>query len=137
MNTSNNDFTSQTKRNTVRLAIWTWTWVLTMALAAFGPKFLWNENTTLTLLAIILNVGMGFLMIRANMRFINGLDELQRKIQIDAMAIALGVGIVGGLAYSLLDTTNLIPWDAEIAVLVVIISVTYMVSLFINQKRYL
>ncbi len=137
MSTSNNDFKSTTKRNTIQLAIWTWSWVLTMALAAFGPKFLWNENKTLTLLAIIINIAMGFMMIRANMRFLNGLDELQRKIQIDAMALSLGVGIVGGLAYSLLDTTNLIPWDAEISLLVVIISVTYMVSLFVNQKRYL
>lgn len=137
MNASKNDFKSQTKRNTIQLAIWTWTWVLSMALAAFGPKFLWNENKTLTLLSILLNVGMGAMMIRANMKFVNGLDELQRKIQTDAMALSLGVGIVGGLAYSLLDTTNLIPWDAEISVLVVIISLTYMVSLFVNQKRYL
>ncbi|THD69176.1 hypothetical protein E7Z59_02265 [Robertkochia marina] len=137
MNATNNDFKSKTKRNTIQLAIWTWSWVLSMALAAFGPKFLWDQNKGLTLAAILLNLAMGFMMIRANMKFLNGLDELQRKIQIDAMAISLGVGIVGGLAYSLLDTTNLIPWDAEISLLVVIISVTYMVSLLVNQKRYL
>lgn len=137
MNTKKNDFKLQTVRNTRQLGVWTFAWVLSMALASFGPKFLWDNNKTLSLLAILLNLGMGFMMIRANMKFLNGLDELQRKLQIDAMAISLGVGIVGGLAYSLLDTTNIIPWDAEISLLVVLISVTYMISLFVNQKRYL
>lgn len=137
MSALKSDFKSKTHKNTVHLAIWTGAWVTSMALATFGPEFLWENNTLLTLSGILLNIAMGIMMIRANMRFLNGLDELQRKIQIDAMAISLGVGVVGGLAYSLLDTTNIIPWDAEISFLVILISVTYMVTLFVNQKRYL
>ncbi|WP_224487915.1 hypothetical protein [Robertkochia flava] len=137
MSATKNDFKAQTHKNTVRLAVWTGAWVVSMALAAFGPKFVWNENKTLSVLAILLNVSMGIMMILANRTLIKGMDELQRKIQIDAMAISLGVGVVGGLAYSLLDTTNVIPWDAEISFLVVLISVTYMIGIFVNQKRYL
>lgn len=137
MTTQNNNFKAEVHRNTIRLAVWTGAWVLSMALASFGPKFLWEENKALTIPAIGLNVLMGIMMILANIKNINAMDELQRKIQMDAMAVSLGVGVVGGLAYSILDQTNIIPWDAEISVLVILISLTYMVSLFINQKRYL
>ena len=75
-------------------------------------------------------------MIFANIRHLNGLDDLQKKIQLEGMAIALGVGIVGGLSYSLLDTTNLISQDAEISFLVILIALTYLFSVFIGQKRY-
>ena len=52
------------------------------------------------------------------------------------MALALGVGVVGGLSYSLLDTTNLIAQDAEISYLVILIALTYLASVVIGQKRY-
>lgn len=69
-------------------------------------------------------------------KWLKQLDELQLKIQLDAMALALGVGIVGGLSYSLLDITNLIPMDAEISVLVIAISLTYLAGSIIGTRRY-
>ena len=75
-------------------------------------------------------------MIWMNIKYLSGLDEMQKKIQLDAMALALGVGVIGGLNYSLLDVTNLITGDAEISVLVIIISITYMAGILIGQKRY-
>ncbi|WP_139956958.1 hypothetical protein [Flavicella sediminum] len=126
----------QVKKNTKKLAIWTALWTSSMALATFGPKFIWDENTILTILAVLLNALLGLGMILMNIRHINALDDLQKKIQLDAMGIALGTGVVGGLSYSLLDITNLISNDAEISFLVIFMSVTYMISLLIGQKRY-
>ena len=68
--------------------------------------------------------------------FFNSLDELQRKIHIESLAITLGLAVVAGLSFSLLDQTNLIPIDAEIGFLVGFIGLTYMIALFINTKRY-
>jgi hypothetical protein len=127
---------NQTKINTKKLAIWTMLWTLSMALATFGPKFIWDENTTLTVLAVIINALFGAGMILMNIKHIKGLDDLQKKIQLDAMGIALGVGVVGGLSYTLLDTTNLIANDAEIAFLVILISITYLIGIMVGQKRY-
>ena len=67
---------------------------------------------------------------------LNSLDELQKKIQMEAMGIALGVGVVGGLTYSILDTTNLLGAHAEISVLVMIISITYAITIAVGQFRY-
>jgi len=127
---------TQIKKNTKKLAIWTMLWTSSMALATFGPKFIWDEYVALTVLAVIINALLGVGMILMNIKHINSLDDLQKKIQLDAMGIALGVGVVGGLSYTLLDITNLITKDAEISFLVIFISLTYLIGLLIGQKRY-
>lgn len=119
-----------------KLAIWTLLWIISLALATFGPKFIWDENVALTVLAVVINAFLGLGMILINVKHINSLDELQKKIQLEAMGIALGVGVVGGISYSVLDITNLITQDAEISFLVILISLTYMTGILIGQKRY-
>jgi len=125
-----------TVRNTRNLAFWTFLWLITLALATFGPQFFWPDLTLVTFIAWMTNLSCGIGMILANRRYINGLDELQKKIQLESMAIALGAAVVGGLSYSLLDTTNLISGDAEIAVICVLISLTYLGGIMFGQKRY-
>jgi peptidoglycan/LPS O-acetylase OafA/YrhL len=125
------------KQNTVKLALWTWSWVATLAMATFGPKFIWDDHVFLTVFAILVNLGNGILMILANKNLFNSLDELQRKIQLEALGITLGLAVIAGLSFSLLDQPNLIPFDAEIGFLVGFIGITYMVALLINRKRYL
>jgi hypothetical protein len=126
---------SRTTCSLIRLATWTGAWVVTMALATFGPEFLW-EARWLTLLAVLINLGFGMGMIRANIRHLKVLDELMQKVQLEAMGLSLGAGVVGGLSYSLLDTTNLMSSDAEIAFLVMLIGITYLVSVVVGVRRY-
>ena len=129
-------YNTQIKKNTKNLAIYTALWTISMAVATFGPIFIWGENKTLTFLGVLLNAVFGVFMILANIKHLKSLDELQKKIQLEGMGLALGVGIVGGLSYSLLDTTNLIAQDAEISFLVILIALTYLASILIGHKRY-
>ncbi|MBT8083265.1 MAG: hypothetical protein KJO56_12645 [Gammaproteobacteria bacterium] len=123
------------RQNTVQLAMWTAAWLITMALAVFGPTFLWTSKT-LSLVAILVNLVVGAFMLIANKRHLDGLDELQRKIQIDAMALALGVGLVAGLAYSTADIVEVIAFDAEISYLVMLVSVVYLLGILLGRRRY-
>ena len=125
------------KKRLIRLAIWTWSWVATLAVATFGPKYIWEENTFWTTLTIGLNLVNGVLMISANRSLFNHYDELERKIHLESMGLTLGLTVVTGLSYSLLDQTNLISSNAEISFLVMFISITYLITLTINRKRYL
>ncbi|WP_245756343.1 hypothetical protein [Algoriphagus ornithinivorans] len=120
-----------------KLAIWTWTWVATMAIATFGPEFIWDNHPFLTPFAIVVNLANGVLMILANRDLFNHFDELERKIHLEAMGITLGLAVVVGLTFSLLDQKDIIPFDAEIGYLVMFIGITYMIALVINRKRYL
>ncbi len=118
------------------LAVWTLMWLITLALATFGPKFLWEDNKLWSICAIVLNAAIGAFLIKAHVKHISALDELQKKVQLDAMGIALGVGIIGGMSYSVMDISNVIPGDAEISYLVMLISISYMIALTIGKKRY-
>ncbi len=136
LKTGSNDWAANTVKNTRLLAYWTGAWVLTMALANFGPRLIWQSNTTLTAIAILINLAIGFGMILANKRHLKGLDEMHQKIQLEAMALSLGVGLVVGLSYSNLDVTNLITIDAEISHLVIVMSLTYLIGVITGLRKY-
>ena len=123
-------------KNSKELKIWTLAWTLSMAIATFGPQFLWNEESIGTLLAIIVNLILGVRMILANRKFINSGDELQEKIQLESLGLTLGLAVIVGLSYSLLDQMNLISGNAEISVLVLFIGITYLVTMTINNRKY-
>ncbi len=138
MNTANSEsgsWAARTRRNTVRLGIWTGAWLVTMAIAVFGPLLVW-EATIPTVVAIAANLVAGAGMIIANKNYVRGLDEMQQKIQLEAMALALGVGLVVGLAYSAMDITNLIGVDAEISYLVFVVSLTYSAGVLLGRRNY-
>jgi hypothetical protein len=120
-----------------KLAAWTLSWLLTVALATFGPLLIWGTDQKIySLLAILLSAGVGVGMLLANRKYLQSLDELQRRIQLEAMGVTLGVALVGGISYSMLDIVDLIPFDAEISFLVMSIGITYLVSVFVGQMRY-
>ncbi len=127
----------QNRQKTLRiLAFSTLAWTASVALVVFGPMLFWPDQPTMDLVMILLNLGLGIAMLLVNRRYILNLDELQRKIQLEAMAWALGLAVVGGLAYSLLDIRNVIPFDAEISFLVIGVSLTYLGGLLYGQYRY-
>ena len=123
------------RRNTLKLMGWTVAWVVTMAIATFGPLLVW-ESKTLSLGAILLNLAAGAGMIIANKNYLMGVDEMQRKIQLEAMALALGVALVFGLAYSTADVADLIPFDAEIGHVVFAVCAAYGFGIFLGIRRY-
>ena len=134
--TVSGDWEANTRRNTLRLGYWTAAWVVTMAIAVFGSRLVWQDTDWLKLVTIVINLGVGVGMIMANRRHLKGLDEMQQKIQLEAMALSLGVGLIAGLAYSNLDVTNLITFDAEISHLVIVMALTYIVGIATGIRRY-
>lgn len=119
-----------------QLMVWSGLYVISMALATFGPEFFWKDHQLLTGSAIGLNLIVGLGMILSNKKYLLKLDELMQRIQLEAMGITLGIGVVAGLSYSLLDTTNLISSDAEIGYLVLLMGAVYLSSLASSYRRY-
>ena len=124
------------KRAVRKLALWTFLWVTSLSIVSFGVKYLWDFNKTISIIAILINTLIGIGMILANIRHFRLLDELQQKIQADAMGIALGVAVVGGISFSSLDMTNVIPFDAEISFLVMLIGISYLIVVLAGNARY-
>ncbi|MGY6648569.1 hypothetical protein [Wenyingzhuangia sp. IMCC45574] len=126
----------QRKKLLRKLALWTWSWVATLAIATFGPKFIWDNHTVLTVFAVLVNFSNGVWMIVANRNLVNHYDELEKKIFLEAMALTMGLTVIVGLTYSLLDQVNLIKHDAQIGFLVMFMGLTYAISVFLNTRRY-
>jgi hypothetical protein len=136
MSKQTSSWQANSARNTVRLGFWTLGWVATMAVANFGPKFLWGHNESFTVVAILINMAVGAGMILANKRHLQGLDEMHQKIQLEAMALSLGVGLIVGLSYSNLDVTNIISADAEISHVVILMGLTYLAGVIVGNRKY-
>ena len=121
-------------KNNIRFLCWTLAWVVTMVLADKAELYGWHSSSMISIIAIVVNTGLGLGMIMAFMRLLKGMDELRQKIQLNSLAMSVGVGIVGGFTYSLLATANFIA-DAEASDVLLIMSVTYMVGVMIGQIR--
>jgi hypothetical protein len=126
----------QAMRNVVPTAIWTVVWLATVALARFGPEMLWASDPVLSWIAVALNVASGIGWIIVHARYLRRVDDLQRKILLDAMAVALGVGLVGGFAYAVADNAGLIAFDNSIAFVSVVMGVVYAVASVVGTLRY-
>ena len=131
-----NDWAANSNRNTTRLKIWTAAWLLTTAIAAFAAKLVWDFAPVPTIGAQFLNMGAGVGMILATCRYVQGLDELQQKIFLQAGAITLGVGLVFGLSYDLLEDVRLISTQPEISHLVGLMGLTFLAATIIGHWRY-
>ncbi len=130
------DWAASNIRNTIRLRYWTTAWVLSSALTAFGPKLIWNFHTGLTILGVVITLAVGFGMVLANKQYIQGLDELHRKVFLDAGMLSLGVGLVCGLSYEMLEDIKLITFDPEISHLVILMCLTFLTGLIMGHRKY-
>lgn len=131
-----NGYRARIRTSTQRLVRWNAVWVAATALMAFGPKFLWNRSLVFTVLAAGLDIAMGAGMILATKKYIEDLDELQRKVYLNALAITVGVGVVAGIPWSVMDLYHVIPFKADIAHLVILMGLTFFVSFLYGTRRY-
>ena len=129
-------YESRVRTRVLQLFRWSGLWAATCALMAIGPKFLWNGVLAFTLLAIGLNLCIGIRTIVANKRYFEELDDLQRKVHLNSLAITVGVAMIVGVPYSVMASYRLIPFRADASHLVVIMALTYGASNLYGTWRY-
>lgn len=129
-------YQSRTLKNTLQLFSWASAWVGTCALMSFGPRFLWNKALAFTLLAVGLNFGVGVRLIVAHKKYLASLDELQRKVYLDALGITVGVVLIVAVPYAVLDRFNIVHLKGEVSDLLILMTVTFLASFLIGTWRY-
>ena len=134
--TANSGFADRQRENTRRLRRWTLGWVTSLALATFGPIFFWNYAAVPSTIAVLINLALGYGMITANKHYILGLDELHRKVHLESLAFSLGIGLIVGLAWSALEIARVVTVKAEIAYLVMIMSLVYVAGTYLGLRKY-
>ncbi len=131
-----NGYESRVRMYVIQLFRWSGAWAGTCLLLAFGPKFLWNKTLVFTLLAVGLNVCVGIRTIVVNKKYLEELDDLQRRVHLNSLAITVGVAMIAGIPYSVMDSYHVIPFHADISHLVALMGLTYGMSNLYGTRRY-
>ena len=134
--TKTNKAYSRGRVSEAKVIYWGLAWLLATAGATFGPELLWGYGTLITSIGIAIQLALGFGMICAFKGVLLAMDELQRLIQLEALSLAFGVGVVVGLSYELLEDVKLITFQPEISHLIMLMSLTYVFGLFLGNRRY-
>ncbi|MGH9688002.1 MAG: hypothetical protein ACRD5K_13020 [Candidatus Acidiferrales bacterium] len=129
-------YQSRIRKSRIRLCRWEGAYVVATALMTLGPLFLWNRSLMFTLAAVGLNVAVGVGMILANKKYVMELDDLQQKVYLNALGITVGVAVIAGIPFSVMDMFHVIPFHADIGYLVIFMGLTFFVSMLYGTRRY-
>ena len=122
-------------RNANLVNLWALAWAVTLALTSYLSDYEWYSSTTPTMIGFVVHTGIGIGMLLAYKRFLKNLDEMERKIQLDALASSVGVTVICFSAYSILEKAGFLP-DLRPSNLIVLMAVTYMAGIIIGRVRY-
>lgn len=122
-------------KNANTLNLWALAWAANLAIITFISGYEWYSAPLPITLAFVLSVGIGLGMILAYKRYLKVLDEMERKIQLDALALSVGVTLVVFGGYSILDKAGVAP-ELEAPHLIVLIALTYVVGIIAGRIRY-
>ena len=123
------------KKYTILLMVWVFSWVASTAFLSYGENYLW-DNLLITKIGLAINLAIGVGMIIANKNLFKYYDELEKKIQFEAMAITLGLTVVVGLVYEISFDFGVIDSEPEFEYLVFFICFSYLASNIISAIRY-
>lgn len=125
--------TARDRRNSWRFTGWLFAWMVGFVSVAYAlragvlPVGLW------TYLAIAGSTALGVVAVLAYVRFVREADELQRKIQLEALGLGVAGAFVAEFAFSLIERAGIMDVDSESFL---VMCVCYAVGLFLGARRY-
>jgi peptidoglycan/LPS O-acetylase OafA/YrhL len=120
--------------NRRNMQLWSLAWAMAYIGSAYLIRFAAIGAQTVVALAVVTGaMGLGALL--AYRRFLRDADELQRKIELDALALGVGAGVVGGTAIHVLEQGTLLGEYALTAVLMLIFA-TYIAAVLAGHRRF-
>ncbi len=129
------DMTERDRRNQWKVLAWLAMWTITWLAASLAIKSGWVSAGTPATIAALLPLVPGLLLLVAFSKFLRQADELQRKIQLDALALGFGAGLIGTIAYQLLERAGVI-LETDVSDIAVLMMVVYAYGVIAGQRRY-
>ena len=115
--------------------IWTFAWLISFAILVLGPKQLW-EDTSITIIAALINFIFIIAMLFANKNLFDSFDEFQKTVQLNSIALSLFLTVFIGLLFTGLYESGLLKLEPRVHHLVVFASLTYIFSSIFISKKY-
>jgi hypothetical protein len=122
------------QHNQRRIVLWSLAWALSFVAVTLVIKKEWLPFG-LTIAGVIGSAIIGVATVLAYRRFLAETDELRRKIEVEALAFAFGVGFVGGHSYWLLVVKGAAPATGFIYVFAAM-ALTYSAGVVMGLRKY-
>lgn len=127
--------TDRDKRNNTWVSIWALVWMASWVGIQFGIGWDWLTTKPQIVAAAMASLIPAAAMVAAYRRFLREADELRRKIELDALAVSFGVGVIGGMTYFMLAQGGLLE-KADFLWVVVAMLMTHPLGVWIGHRRY-
>lgn len=121
-------YTEQESKASIRAALWAIAWGVSVTLGCAAIYYLPGPSLAIGIIALIANMLVGFAAVKAYMRWLTALDERQRKIQLESIAITLGILWItfGGLL--VLNTAEIVRIDHHVIAVLTLVAALGMAS---------
>jgi hypothetical protein len=129
------DYDRRSIRDNLALVGWIFAWMASLTVSDKAALYGWWSAEWITWLSIAVNFALGVWVAIRFVRMLRGMDDLQRKIQFDALAFSFGVSVVATISYSLLVTWGYIT-DEEVSDIFVVMCVAYSLAVVTGALRY-
>jgi hypothetical protein len=120
--------------NLRRFFVWTLGWLFAFGGVAAALRKGWLEANALGFGLALVPVLVGLGALHAYRRFLREADELQRRIQLDGIALGFGVGIVFSFGYRLFERLGAPKLD--VSDLVLVMCVFSILGTWLASRRY-
>lgn len=127
--------TVRDRQNQRRIIAWSFLWMASWVALVRGIDNEWMPAGWPVALAVALTLLPAALTLLAYRRFLREADELRRKIELDALALAFGVGVVGGMSYFALGRAGVVAMDDFLSVILAMVA-THSLGVWIGHRRY-
>jgi len=126
--------TKRDRRNQYILVAWMFTWVLSYVAAKAVHKADPEMSMLVQWLAGVVPNVLAAVALLAFLRFLRMADELVRRIEMEALAIGFGIGVMVGLGYPLFEFAGAPPLELKHLVSVMLFG--WVAGQFIAMRRY-
>lgn len=121
-------------RNMQRFSAWCMAWAVAFVAAIFAFERGVAPGSPAAWLLVAVPTLIGFLTVRAYLRFLREADELQRRIQFEGLAFGFGVGVLCMMSYRLLERAGWPKLDINDTFVVMMLGWAF--GVFRGARRY-
>ena len=130
----NVELTERDRHNHRILIAWLFAWMAAWVVASILIERVLVTGSAAALTAALAPNLLGVAAVRAFMTFLREAEELQRKVQLDALAFAFGVGVVAIIGLELATEVGLYDGDPSDALM--FMAVAYSLGVTLGWRRY-
>ena len=132
-----NDYSAREKKSSIGVAYWSVAMALAIVLGCAAAVFLPTHKLLTGILALFIYLAISFGATTAHIRWLKTLDEMQRKIQLESMAMTLGALWIAFGSLLILNAAKIIYIDQlEVALLAVLAGLVWNAGILIGKLKH-